>query len=100
MSRASLGGVLVLERVAGSPAPESFAVERLDAGAALVAVLAHAYCFELEDAERKRRMMDQFLALVARVPVHRLRYRSGLDRLPALVAGLDSFLAGLAARPA
>jgi hypothetical protein len=72
--------VFVLARVPdpGSPVNE---VRRLSAGNALVAVLDHAQSFSEEDPVRKRRLVDQYLALVAGVPIFRLRFSAGLERL-------------------
>lgn len=64
-------------------------VRRLSAAAALTAVLAHAYCFSLEDPTRKGRMMSQYLALVSRVPVYEVRFATGLDRLPAILDAIE-----------
>jgi hypothetical protein len=52
--------------------------------AAVPALLSHAYCYSLEHAAFKRRMVEHYLDLVARVPVFELRFRPGLDRLPAI----------------
>ncbi|HET7457342.1 MAG TPA: hypothetical protein VFJ74_06785 [Gemmatimonadaceae bacterium] len=64
-------------------------VRRLSAAAALTAVLAHAYCFSLQDVERKGRMMTQYLELVSRVPVYEVRYGTGLDRVPAILDAIE-----------
>ena len=64
-------------------------VRRLSAAAALTAVLAHAYCFSLEDPTRKGRMMAQYLALVSRVPVYEVRFATGLDRVPAILDAIE-----------
>jgi hypothetical protein len=52
-------------------------------------VLEHAYCFDLDESERKRTMMASYLELAARVPIYRVRMQPGLDRLPALLDRLE-----------
>lgn len=71
------------------------AVERLGA-AAIPALLTHAYCFSLQQALFKRRMMEHYLELVGRVPVFAVRFRPGLERLPA-IADVIERIAGRAA---
>jgi hypothetical protein len=46
--------------------------------------LSHAYCYSLQHAAFKRRMVEHYLDLVARVPVFEIRFRPGLEQLPAL----------------
>ena len=82
---APLAAICVLER---GEEPEVTAV-RLDSVDAFPAVLTHAYCFELEDAHRKREMMDAYLALVVRVPVFRVTFPAGLEHVESVV---DSIL--------
>ena len=64
-------------------------VSRLTAGAALTAILTHAYCFSLADQDRKGRMVEQYLAVIARVPVFEARFGAGLDRLPAILDAIE-----------
>lgn len=78
-----LAAILVLER------DEVMSVERLDTAAAFPLVLEHAYCFDLDESERKRAMMSSYLDLMARVPAYRVRMQPGLDRLPGLLDRLE-----------
>jgi hypothetical protein len=84
-----LAAILVLERAELLP-ERAVLVERFADGLAFPAVLAHAYCFSLDDDERKRRMMGAYMELVGRVPVYRVRFRPGLDRLGRVVDALDA----------
>jgi hypothetical protein len=52
-------------------------------------VLSHAYCFSLQDMERKRRMMHAYLALVREVPVFSIRFSTGLEALPQLLESIE-----------
>ncbi len=65
------------------------AVRRLPLPRAFAAVLANACCFSLREEERKRRMMHHYLELTARVPVWEVRFRPGLERLPAILDGIE-----------
>ena len=56
---------------------------------AFPAALTHAYCFSLEDMERKRRMMLAYLALVREVPVFTIRFSTGLEALPELLENIE-----------
>jgi hypothetical protein len=52
-------------------------------------VLSHAYCFSLQDMERKQRMMHAYLALVREVPVFTIRFSTGLEALPQLLESIE-----------
>jgi hypothetical protein len=82
-----LAAICVLERV--GDADEDPAIERLAGADAFPAVLTHAYCFSLADEARKARMTASYLELVDRVPVFRVRVRSGLDHLQPLLDRLE-----------
>jgi hypothetical protein len=56
---------------------------------AFPAVLSHAYCFSLQDMERKQRMMRAYLALVREVPVFTIRFSTGLEALPQLLESIE-----------
>jgi hypothetical protein len=79
-----LAAIIVLAR---SDAPESAAVDvqRLPAHRAFTAVLTHAYCFTLDDAAARRRMLEHYMALTAAVPVLEVRFRPGLEHVPAIL---------------
>lgn len=72
-----LTAVFVLERSdAGAPQ-----VERLAAAAAFREVLTHGYCFSMQDRGRNAGMVQNYLELVDRVPVHRVRFSEGLEQV-------------------
>jgi hypothetical protein len=67
---------------------------------AFPAVLSHAYCFSLQDMERKRRMMHAYLALVREVPVFTIRFAAGLEALPRLLDSIEQkIIHGIACDP-
>ena len=93
---APLAGICVLSRLPADD-PREVVVSRLSGSAALLAVLPHAHVFDQADLERTRRMVDAFLSVVDRVPVHAVQFRAGLDAWPAVqnrVAALVGELAG------
>jgi hypothetical protein len=74
---------------------ESIAVERLGA-AAVPALLTHAYCFSLQQAIFKRRMLQHYLELAAGVPVFAIHFRPGLERLSAVADVIEQVAGGKA----
>ena len=48
-------------------------------------LLAHAHCYDARDPQQLQRLVDDYLAIVARVPVFTLQYRPGLQQLPQLI---------------
>jgi hypothetical protein len=83
-----LVAVCVLSRVAIPGGIEVTACRR--GATALTALLAHACAFNLADLDRKRRMVAQYLAVAAQVPVFEVRVEAGLDRLPGLLDQLEA----------
>jgi hypothetical protein len=81
----ALAAVLVLER---DDEPD-IRTRRLTAAEAFTAVLQHAYCFDLDGRPRRRETAERYLELTARVPVWEVRFRAGLDGLPALLERLE-----------
>jgi hypothetical protein len=78
-----LAAVCVLERVA--ELSDRVVVERLAPPAALRSVLAHAFCFSLQDPHCKRRMTEHYLQLVGRVTCFGIRFRPGLEGLSTIL---------------
>jgi hypothetical protein len=69
------------------------AVRRLSLAEAFAAVLAHAWSFGLEDSERKRRMIHNYLDLAAGTPVFDICFQPGLTNLPAILDALEQVIA-------
>jgi len=59
---------------------------------AFPAVLPHAYCFSLDDTERNREMVRDYLLLVERVPVWTFRFRRRPEELPRISSALERFV--------
>lgn len=83
-----LKAVCVLQRKEDLPDSRPVHVQRLHAADAFAGVLAHAYCFTLEDPTRKQRMMQQYLDLVGCVPVFGVCFQTGLHHLPDILDGI------------
>lgn len=84
-----LAAVCVLDRapelVHGAP----IASRRLRSTPSFVSVLTHAYSFNPRDEVRKRDMVRHYLDLIARVPIFEIRFRAGLDTLPAVLDEIE-----------
>lgn len=84
-----LAAVCLLERAPLSAEHPSAEIIRLTGSRALTATMTHAYYFDLRDTERKARMVQHYLDLVARVPVFQLRFQPGFDRFPAVLDAVE-----------
>src|SRR5262245_58440390 len=73
-------------------ASEPVTVRRLDAASACQAALAHAYCFSLHDRALKRRMIESYLGISACVPTCEVRFRPGLEHLPAILDAIEALV--------
>jgi hypothetical protein len=86
-----LAGVFVLERL--QPAVGTAVnVSRLPAGEGLAALLAHAQAFSFGsfgDPAGRRRLAEQYLALIGAVPIFRARFTVDLERLDAVLDGIE-----------
>jgi hypothetical protein len=87
---APLAAVVVLAR-SGSPEPR---VARLTAAEAFPETLTHGYSYRPDDPERTGRMVEAYLALVDAVPVYRLTFAPGLERLDAMLDVIEAALDG------
>lgn len=73
-----------------APEATGVAVERLTAAAACREALAQAYCFSVKDPGQKRRTIWNYLTMTARVPAYEVRFRPGLEHLPALLDAIQA----------
>jgi hypothetical protein len=91
-SREPLAAVCVLERV--TDLADRVVVERLGPPAALRSVLAHAFCFSLQDPQCKRRMTEHYLQLVGRVACFAVRFQPGLEGLSTILDAVEREVIG------
>ena len=68
------------------------AIEKLSGPVALAALLSHAYCFSLRNADRKRRMLTHYARMATEVPVFEVQIESGLRLLPEILDRLDVWM--------
>ncbi len=87
-----LGALCVVERV--EHAADEVSIDRLAPARALVALLPHAHCFSLRDAERRRLMMRRYLEICARIPVFAVKFETGLERLPRILDAIEGAVPG------
>jgi len=90
-----LAAFVLVERVGAAEAEAGTRLERLSAGEAFKALMNRAYFHAPHEAARDRQAVANYLRL-ARVPVYRLRYPDGFDRLAEPVAALERLVAELA----
>src|SRR2546429_2614557 len=96
-ARTSLAAVCALDRREGYR-PSHF-VERLSPTDAFTALVAHSFSFKPQSREQKRRMMRDYLEVVSRLPIFRLRYRPGFEAFSAVLDEVDkSVLQSIATR--
>lgn len=79
-----LDALFVLKRTSAASDEAAVEIVRLLPVEAFPAILTHAYCFSLQDAERKQLMMEQYLELAERVPVYELRFKAGLENISSI----------------
>jgi hypothetical protein len=89
-SPAPLAAVVLLARAERGTAH----LHRLPAADAFPETLAHGYSYSIDDPERTGRMASAYLDLVDRVPVFRLTFPDGLERIDAMVDLIELTLAG------
>ena len=83
-----LAAICVLRRDPGLM-DGALVVGKLRASAAFPAMLEHAYCFSLLDAERKRRMIENYLVVSARIRILEIRFAAGLEHLSAMLDRIE-----------
>ena len=82
-----LAAVCLVTRQAGDPSASRAAavLRRVSPSAAYPRVLAHAFCFHLDEPGRKRAMLERYLAVIARISVFELTVADDLHRLPEVL---------------
>ena len=76
-----LVGVFLLKQDIGLMSPR---VSLIPKARAFVELLAHAHCFDLCDSTHRRRLVDDYLRVAARVPIFTLEYQPNFQHLPQL----------------
>lgn len=103
VNRIPLAGICLLERLGADAGPVR--IRRLTPADAFPAVLTHAHVFNPNDVNRRKLMMDSYLAIVAAVPVYEIGFRATHEHLgrllDAIARQLESFdfRAGMSREP-
>jgi hypothetical protein len=87
LKSAPLAALCVLRRENG--ALRAAEVNRLSRIDSVTALLPHAYCFTMDDPDRKRLMMRRYIDLARRVPTFAVTIASGLDKLPDVLDEIE-----------
>lgn len=88
---APLRALFVLSQL-DAPSADAVQWARLKPSEAFVSLLTHAYCFSMEDEERKQKMLQRYLALAAEIPVYDVRFQPGLAHLPEILDTLERII--------
>ena len=89
---APLAAVCVLGRDGVADGGRWPRIRRLPPTDAFLGLLTHAYCYSLDDAERKRRMVAHYLRVAEQIPVYEVVFRPGLEHLPETIDGVVAAL--------
>jgi len=88
-----LGAVCVLRADDSTSATGSpVRILALASGEAFTATLQHAYTLALSDADHRTRLVDDYLELVATVPVYDVSFERGLERLDVVLDAIQQRL--------
>jgi hypothetical protein len=82
---ARFAAICLLERLHCASSPVPVEIRRLTPADAFPAVLTHAHVFDPFDLDRRKRMMQAYLALAAAVPVYKARFIADPERFSALL---------------
>lgn len=80
-----LAAICILEQRPSGALNSVVDVQRFAPVDAFREVLAHAYCFNLDDLERKRTMLQHYLMVAQHVPIFAVRFQTGLQHVDAIV---------------
>lgn len=78
-----LRAIVLLQQDPRHSAPTN--LSRVRPAAAFSALISHAHCFDPASPADARRFAEEYLAIVAGIPVYALNYRGGIDGLAAVV---------------
>jgi hypothetical protein len=87
---APLASVFVLRRLEDSGAKVS--VRRLPFAEAFSTILGHACWFTIDDAERKRVVIDHYLDLASQTPIYDVSFTPSFKNLPAVLDAIEEHL--------
>jgi hypothetical protein len=91
-----LAAVCVLKR--SSELDRDLEIRQLSPREAICALLPHAFCFSLNDQERKRAMLKLYLQVAAQTPVFAIAFAPGFKRLPGILDAIERAIIAFAPR--
>jgi hypothetical protein len=86
---APLAAIYVLERASDEEPGPPCEISHVSLSERLPAMLSHAYFFGLDDPERKARIVEDYLRLLARVPILRISFRPDFLYFPRLLDDVE-----------
>jgi hypothetical protein len=90
---APLAILWTLKQMPSSSARDTLTIRRLTPVQAYASMLPHAYCFSIQNQERKRQMLQTYLDLVIKVPIFELCFQTGIERLPSVLDCIEQVVA-------
>jgi hypothetical protein len=87
---APLASVFVLRRLEDSGAKVN--MRRLPFAEAFSTILAHACWFTIDDAERKRVVIDHYLDLASQTPIYDVSFTPSFENLPTVLDAIEAHL--------
>jgi hypothetical protein len=90
---APLAMLWALKQMPPSSTRDTLTIRQLTPAEAYASMLPHAYCFSIQNQERKRQMLQTYLDLVIKVPVFELCFQTGIDRLPTVLDCIEQIVA-------
>jgi hypothetical protein len=87
-SRKRLVALFVLKR-SSNPNDGEIRIDQFSAAEAFRAVLLHGHFFNLKTTELMKQMVSNYLKLTSLIPVFRVSFKPGFDRLPNLLDHLE-----------
>src|SRR5262249_49078207 len=96
LTEVPLTAVFLLRQDDGLTSPR---VSLIPPARAFSQLLAYAHCFDAEDPKHTRRLVDDYLALSAHVPVFTLDYCPEFEYFPQVIRALMEAAGGIAFSP-
>jgi hypothetical protein len=90
---APLTALWALKQMPPSSTSDTVTIRQLTSAEAYAGMLPHAYCFSLQNQERKRQMLQTYLDLVIKVPIFELCFPTGIERLPSVLDCIEQIVA-------
>jgi hypothetical protein len=84
-----IAAICILEQQPSFIASQAIKIQRLSPLKAVPLILAHAYCFNLKEVGRKRKMVENYCQLAANIPIFTVQFATGLENLPQILTEIE-----------